>query len=90
MTTPNPAGYYLPLPEPVEEAIQALDYAQSVTLVHSIIYHLGEGKEDRFYSFIPFTPSSFDDAIDQLSTKDKIALIRWLSELLETKFNAQP
>jgi hypothetical protein len=83
MPFPQPAGYYsLKLPEGIEEAIEALDYEQSVTLAHSIIYHLGEGKGDRFYSFIPFTPSSFDDAIDSLTRADKINLIRWIGDRL--------
>lgn len=88
MTYPNPAGYYsLKLPESVEEAIQVLESTELITLIHSLIYHLGEGKDDRFYCFIPFTPSSLDDAIDKLSRKDKISLIRWTAELLAAKNN---
>lgn len=83
MTLHNPAGYYgLQLPAAIEEAIEALDYEQTVILAHSLTYNLGDGSEERFYSFIRFTPSSFDDAIDKLPTSDKIALLRWLSEIL--------
>jgi hypothetical protein len=84
MPFPNPAGYYgLQLTQDIEESVTELDYDQTVTLTHSIIYHLGEGKGDRFYSFIPLTPSSFDAAIDKLSTQDKISFLRWLAERLE-------
>lgn len=88
MTYPNPAGYYsLKLSPVIEEAIQALDYEKLVILAHSLTYNLGDGSEERFYCFIPFTPSSFDDAINQLSTTDKLSLLRWIAELLAAKNN---
>lgn len=86
----KPAGYYgLKLSESIEEAIQVLDYKDLVTLAHSLTYHIGDGTGERFYCFIPLTPSSFDDAIDSLSLKAKISLIRWVSELIEAKCNGQ-
>ncbi|MFM7888019.1 MAG: hypothetical protein ACKPCM_15315 [Pseudanabaena sp.] len=83
MAFPQPAGYYgLKLRPDVEEAIEALNYEQTVTLAHSITYHIGDGTGERFYCFIQFTPSSFDDAIDALTTDNKIALLRWLGDRL--------
>lgn len=84
MPFPNPAGYYgLQLRPDVEEAIEALDYQNLVILAHSLTYHLGDGTGERFYCFIQFTPSSFDDAIDQLSQNQKLLLLRWIAERLE-------
>ncbi|MCA6610756.1 MAG: hypothetical protein IM516_01330 [Pseudanabaena sp. M158S2SP1A06QC] len=88
MTSHNPAGYYgLQLPQNFETEILQLGYFELVETVHEMIYSITPNGET-FPSFEHLFPES-ESYYHDLSFEPRISLIRWIAEILSTKFNAQ-
>ena len=78
MTLPNPAGYYLPLPEPLEATITMLSKDQLTGVIADLSRSL-----DYNQSFDnPYLEDIADQAITDLTEANKIALLRWMCERL--------
>lgn len=90
MTTPNPAGYYLPLPGPLEAAIAMLPKPLLLSVITDLSFalNLEEPIETVYLEAIE------DTAINALTEANKIALLRWMCERLawmhQGELNAQP
>lgn len=90
MTFPNPAGYYLPLPEPLEAAIAMLSKQQLLSVITDLSFalNLEEPVETGCLEAIA------DTAINALTVANKIALLRWMCDRLawmqQGEDNAQP
>jgi hypothetical protein len=76
--TPNPAGYYLPLPEPLEAAIEMLSKQQLLSVITDLSFalNLEEAVETVYLEAIA------DTTINALTEANKIALLRWMCERL--------
>jgi hypothetical protein len=91
MTSPNPAGYYLSIPEPLEAAITMLRKDQLTGVIADLSRSL-----DYNESFDnPYLDSTADIVITDLTEANKIAFLRWMCERLawlhsqETQSNGQ-
>jgi hypothetical protein len=82
MTYPNPAGYYLPLPEAFETEVVAMGKNQLTQFLDDLASHLNRDHEEFEFDGV-FTSLDFDDLINLvLKESDLIALIRWVAECL--------
>ena len=88
--TPNPAGYYLPLPEPVEAAIAMLSRPELMSVITDLSFALNLNEPIETVFLEPIA----DMAINALTEANKIALLRWMCERLawmqQGELNAQP
>jgi hypothetical protein len=90
MTYPNPAGYYLPLPEAIESQ---LNKAGTIAL-YGLISQLCDDVEIDLSPV--FLTQDARDFLNNLPESEGIALIRWLAERLawlksqEKSNNGQP
>jgi hypothetical protein len=83
MTFPQPAGYYsLELTEAAEKLITSLDYQNLFHLIYDLVFCTSIDCVERFYWQGGTLIRWFDDEIEALTTADKIALLRWLSDRL--------
>jgi hypothetical protein len=83
MTLPQPAGFYsLELSEAAEKLITSLDYQNLFHLIYDLVFCTSTDCGDRFYWQGARLTRWFDDEIEALTTADKIALLRWLSDRL--------
>lgn len=86
----NPAGYYLPLPEPLEAAIAMLSKDQ----LTGVIADLSRSLDYNQPFDNPYLEDIADEAITDLTEANKIALLRWMCERLawmhQGELNAQP
>ena len=94
MTYPNPAGYYLPLPEAFETEVVAMGKNQLTQFLDDLASHLNRDDEDFGFEGV-YTSNDFDGFVDTLKKSDLIALIRWVAECLswftsQEKANAKP
>ena len=86
----NPAGYYLPLPEPLEAAIAMLPKPLLLSVITDLSFalNLDEPIETVYLEAIA------DTAINALTVANKIALLRWMCDRLawmqQGEDNAQP
>ena len=81
MTYPNPAGYYLPLPEVFEAEITALNYEGLTQTLADLVGHLNRD-DDAFEFEGVYVSSEFDCFMHEMKQTDVIALIRWVAERL--------
>ncbi len=86
----NPAGYYLPLPEPLEAAIAMLPKQQLLSVINDLVESLNlEYPVETIY-----LEAIADTTINALTVANKIALLRWMCERLawmqQGEDNAQP
>ncbi len=80
MTYPNPAGYYLPLPETYEAEIRELQFTELAVLTNNITFSLTPcGGDDIVTDDLSIEA---DQYLNSLTTESRISLIRWLSERL--------
>ncbi len=86
MTIPNPAGYYLPLPEEIEAEITELDYEELTQTLADLVGHLNRD-DDAFEFQGVYTFPKFDFFVNAMKQTDLIALIRWVAEIVATKVN---
>jgi hypothetical protein len=78
MTYPNPAGYYLPLPEDCESDIAKLTKDKLLNVISDLTLAMDDEEPiDSIY----LSPES-DGEINNLSEENKIALLRWMAERL--------
>ncbi|MCA6536124.1 MAG: hypothetical protein IM597_18705 [Pseudanabaena sp. M176S2SP2A07QC] len=88
--TPNPAGYYLPLPEPLEAAIAMLSRPELMSVITDLSFALNLNEPIETVFLEPIA----DMAINALTEANKIALLRWMCERLawmqQGELNAQP
>ncbi|WP_434686890.1 hypothetical protein [Pseudanabaena minima] len=84
MTFPHPVGYYgLQLSESTENLICSLSYDELADLIFDLASHLSTDlRESQFFAMHMQLVKWFEDEIDAFSTKNKIALLRWLAERL--------
>ena len=81
MTYPNPAGYYLPLPEAIEREITALDRDDLQWFLGDLAAYLN--RDDVNFPFESvYGTYSLDAFIEALNASGLIALIRWVAECL--------
>jgi hypothetical protein len=80
MTYPNPAGYYLPLPEAIESEITKLDYVELSEILNAITYSLVPDGDAAVIT--DCLACQADEYITSLDPEPRIALIRWISERL--------
>jgi hypothetical protein len=80
MTYPNPAGYYLPLPEAIENKITNLDYLALSEILNDITYSLTPTGGDAVNT--DWLSCEADEYFTSLDPEPRIALIRWISERL--------
>lgn len=79
---PNPANYYLPMPEQFEaevaflplDSLMLLNFDLGMLLIHN------ENNEADFESFV--MSSEFGSWVQKLKLNDLISLIRWIGERL--------
>lgn len=90
MTSPNPAGYYLPLPEALETAIAMLSKQQLLSVITDLAFALNLEEPVETVYLEPIA----DTTINALTEANKIALLRWMCERLawmqQGELNAQP
>ncbi len=86
----NPAGYYLPLPEPLEAAIAMLSRPELMSVITDLSFALNLNEPIETVFLEPIA----DMAINALTEANKIALLRWMCERLawmqQGELNAQP
>ena len=83
MAFPQPVGYYsLELTEAAEKLITSLDYSALFNLLYDVVFCTSTDCVERFYFQGASLIRWFDDEINELTTADKIALIRWLGDRL--------
>jgi hypothetical protein len=86
----NPAGYYLPLPEPLEASIAMLSRPELMSVITDLSFALNLNEPIETVFLEPIA----DMAINALTEANKIALLRWMCERLawmqQGELNAQP
>lgn len=87
MTYPNPAGYYLPLPEAIEAEITALDYEGLTQTLADLGGYLNSVLVFGFEFQGVYTSHDFVRFVNDMKETDLIALIRWVAEIVATKAN---
>ena len=80
MTYPNPAGYYLPLPEAIELEITSLDISGLKALLAELACFLEE--EDQLTFLSDYLDPLHSTFIWELSSQALTDLIRWVAERL--------
>jgi hypothetical protein len=79
MPYPNPAGYYLPMPEQFENEITELEYLELAELLSNVSYSLIDADDITTNDL----SQEADDWINRCSPEEIIALIRWMAERLD-------
>ena len=80
MTHPNPAGFYsLALPGTYENEFTELDFDELLAVVNDLAYTLH--CETLFST--AYLSNGLDEFIAAFSIKEKISLLRWLSDRLD-------
>ena len=79
---PNPAGYYLNLSPETESEIKSLPLGG----LYSLAADLATGLVQPEFIYVVSTPSNKE--IENLNPSDKIALFRWIGELMACAVNA--
>jgi hypothetical protein len=78
MTYPNPAGYYLPLPEAIETEISKLTKDRLLFEIADLVFAMRGNYPIETAYLSPET----DEALEALSEDNKISLLRWMTERL--------
>lgn len=86
MTSHNPAGYYgLEIPDIYQNEIDELTCSALIEVAHEITTAIAKQTE--------FTSThlcyGFDGYIENFTIKDKISLLRWITEIILLKFLQQ-
>lgn len=85
MLSPNPAGYYsLTIPEAIEKEIAALGYFELIEELHLITYSLSPQGRDPVFDHLG---CDADDWYGGLEIGDRLSLVRWIADILASKFN---
>lgn len=85
MSFPNPPGYYsLQMPESVEIEIKELGYFELTETLNDITYAITPQGDDPAFEYLS---SEADAYFALLVIEDRIALIRWLAEVLSAIAN---
>lgn len=85
MTYPNPAGYYgLQMPEDIQKEIAELDYIELAETLNDITYAITPTGNDPTFEYLSSEASAY---FALLVIEDRIAFIRWLSEILSAIAN---
>lgn len=86
MPFPNPSGYYgLPMPEIFEQDITSFDSDRLKQIVWDVTAFLN--RDDQAFGYTgSYLSTGFDQWVNTLTESQTVALIRWIAEILATKF----
>ena len=90
MTFPNPAGYYLLMPEQFETEIEALDVSELANVLFDIselVDEVLDGNEFEFQTV--YGSEQFDIWVNNLQVDALINLIRWLAERMASLYTKE-
>lgn len=80
MTFPNPAGYYLPMPEQFEAEIVSFPFSTLSDFNSDLASFLSRDYDAKFLA--GYTSEDLDDWVNNLEPDELINLIRWVAERL--------
>lgn len=91
MPFPNPAGYYLPMPEQFETEIEALDISELANVLRDISELLDEVLDGNDFEFqTVYGSEQFDIWVNNLEVDALINLMRWITERLAYLYTKEP